>query len=151
MPKSHSIDQFSRQVVEIMPLLVREFAKREDNELTRGAISCPQMVTLDYAMHRKRVKITDIARILDIRASSASTLVDRLIRQKMIARQRDAKDRRVVWITATAKGRKVVRQILAQKRQSVKAIFGRLTADEREKYLSVLLKVRDHLVSEASC
>ena len=143
--KNKSLEKFSRQVVEVMPLMVREFAKREDNHLTRGKISCPQMVTLDYVSHHERVKMTDIARILSIRTSSASVLVDRLVRQRMLRREHDRNDRRVVWARATARGRKVVSQIVQQKRRSIKAIFGPLTAKERSSYLAVLLKVKARL------
>ena len=140
-----SLNEFSRQVVEIMPLFVREFAKREDHDLMRGKISCPQMVTLDCVSRKKRVTTTDIAKILSIKTSSASVLVDRLIRQRLLQRKHDDKDRRVIWISPTPKGRKVVAQIIRQKRQSIKAIFGFLTKKERDQYLSVLLKVKAHL------
>ena len=140
-----TLSEFSRKVVEVMPLMVREFAKREDHELMRGTISCPQMVTLDLVSRKKRVTMTEVARILSIKTSSASVLVDRLIRQKMLQRKHDDKDRRVVWISATPKGRKVVSQIIRQKRQSIQAVFGPLTEKERRQYLSVLLKVKSHL------
>ncbi|HTL71556.1 MAG TPA: TolC family protein [Candidatus Eisenbacteria bacterium] len=146
MKKSKTeLERFSREVIGAMPFLLREFAKREDNELSRGKISCPQMLALDYVSRHPRVRMTDIAQVLDVRTSSASVLVDRLIREKMLTRAHDDRDRRVVWVGATAKGRKVVSQILEQKRRSVKAVFGPLTARERAQYLAVLLKVKSIL------
>lgn len=146
---TRELREFSREVVEIMPLLVREFSKREDNDFTRGKISCPQMVVLVHLSHRPYVKMADIARLLSVTPGSASLLIDRLIRDKMLERRHDERDRRVVWIRSTAKGRKVVEQILEQKRQSVGAIFSVLNRVERRQYLSVLRKVRDRLALRA--
>ncbi len=140
------LELFSSEVVAIMPLMVREFAKLEDNDLTRGKISCPQMVALDLVSSRGRAKLSDVSSTLNVQTSSASVLVSRLERQGMLRRRHDADDRRVVWITATPKGRKVVSQIMAQKRRSIRAIFGTLTARERGQYLSVLLKVKQNLL-----
>lgn len=145
---NRELKNFSRQVVEVMPYLVREFARREDNHLTRGKISCPQLVTLDYINRHGRAHMVDIARILSTRMSSVSILVDRLIREKMLIRQRDPKDRRAVWVTITGKGRRVIAQILTQKRSSIAQVFSVLTARERSQYLSALLKIKQHFVRE---
>ena len=147
--KNRSLEKFSSQVLEVMPFMVREFARREDNDLTRGKISCPQMVALHHTADYGEVKVSEIARILSINKSSASALLDRLIKQKLMGRRPDKGDRRVVWVGITAQGRKVISQIMGQKRQSIKAIFAPLTARERRQYLSVLLKVKSHLA--ASC
>lgn len=139
------IKDFSRQVVEIMPVIYKEFARREDNELTQGKISCSQMVTLDYVLRTPRVvRMKDIAHNLGIQMSSATTLVDRLIREKMLERHHDQKDRRLVSVTITAYGRKVVKQILTQKRRSIQEIFSVLTDQERGRYLGILKKVYAH-------
>src|ERR1041385_6634325 len=104
---SQALKSFSREVVEIMPQIYREFARREDNELMSGKISFPQMVTLQYVSRKSCVNMKCIANNLGIKMSSASTLVDRLIREKMLTRCHDLKDRRIVWIRLTAKGEKV--------------------------------------------
>ncbi len=147
--RPHSnLDHFSRQLVQILPLMFREFAKRETNPLTRGQISFPQMVALDYAAHHPRVTMTDLSKVLSIQLSSTTVLVDRLIRQKMLRRERDDQDRRLVWVMVTPKGRKVISQILEQKRRSIKNIFRILTDRERDQYLGMISKVYSHLKKE---
>ncbi len=143
------LENFSRQVVEIMPLMVREFAKREDNHLTQGMISCPQMVTLHFVTDHGRVMMSEISKVLSIKTSSASVLVDRLVRAKLLSREQDRRDRRIVWIRSTDKGRKVVSQIMRQKRESIQHVFGPLSPKERRQYLSVLQKVKANLLKGA--
>ena len=146
MSSKQSLDHFSCQVVEIMPLMVREFIKGANNELSRGVISWPQMVTLDYVSRQTSVTMTEISRILSTKTSSVSVLVDRLIRHQMLQRKHDERDRRVIWISITPKGHRVLTQIRRQKCQSIKAVFGHLTQKERAQYLAVLLKVKSHLM-----
>jgi DNA-binding MarR family transcriptional regulator len=147
-PKQASLHKFSREVTEIMPFLLREFVKREKNELATGRISFPQMVALDLLSQRSKVKMSEIAHALSIQISTATPLVDRLTRQGMATRAHDEKDRRLVWVTITPKGRKVVGDIIREKQASIRAIFGALTDQERSQYLCTLKKVRCHLIGE---
>ena len=138
------LQSFSRELVEIIPFFYKEYAKRENNEFARGKISCPQMVTLDFVSRSPRVKMKDIANNLGIRMSSTTTLVARLIREKMLKRSHDERDRRLVWVTITPKGKKVIDQILKQKQRSIQEIYSVLTDDERESYIRLLRKVYTH-------
>jgi DNA-binding MarR family transcriptional regulator len=142
------IDAFSREMVEVLPLMFREFSKREDNVLTRGKITFPQMVAVDYVSRKTRVKMNELAKVLSIKMSSATVLVDRLVREKILSRARDEADRRLVWVSATPKGRKLVGEVLTQKRDSIKQIFGVLSEEERRQYLSIIRKVRQHILSD---
>ncbi|OIO38010.1 MAG: hypothetical protein COT00_03210 [Candidatus Omnitrophica bacterium CG07_land_8_20_14_0_80_50_8] len=135
------LKNFSREVLEIMPQIYREFAKREDNEITRGKMSFPQTVALIYISKKKCVNMKCIANHLSIKMSSASTLVDRLIGEKMLSRRHDENDRRIVWIRMTVKGSKVIGQILRQKQRSIREVFSVLTRKERDLYLRILKKV----------
>jgi DNA-binding MarR family transcriptional regulator len=142
------MDAFSRELIDILPLMFREFSKREDNVLTRGKITFPQMVAIDYVSRKTKVKMTELARVLSIQMSSATVLVDRLIREKLLSRAREEADRRLVWVSATAKGRKIIAEVLEQKRNSIKQIFGVLTEEERRQYLGVIREVKAHLLKD---
>ena len=87
MPHSSAdLDRFSRKLIEVLPLMFREISRRENNVLTRGKITFPQMVALDYVTRKSKVKMTELARVLSIKMSSATVLVDRLIREKFLER-----------------------------------------------------------------
>ena len=141
-----NLKKFSHQVVEVMPLMFREFSKREGNELTRGRISFPQMVALDYASTHPTVKMTELAKVLSVKMSSATVLVDRLIEQGLLSRARDESDRRVVRVSITAKGKKIINKIMTEKRHSIEEIFRPLSFKEREQYLVLLKKVKEGLL-----
>lgn len=136
-----NLKNFSKEMMEIMPFLLRECVKRESNELSRGQISFPQMVALEFAVQHRRVTMSELSKILSIKHSSTTVLISRLIRQGLLKREHDKEDRRVVWISATSKGRKVIGQIMKQKQKSIEEIFRVLTATERKNYLFALKKV----------
>jgi DNA-binding MarR family transcriptional regulator len=151
MKSSNSVNElesFSRRVVEIFPLIFREISKRETNPLVRGKISFPQMVALDYVSRKPLVKMTELANVLSVKTSTATVLVDRLVRAKMLERRRDENDRRVVWVRATPKGRRLVSRIMDEKRQSMKRIFSGVTPGERAQYLKVMMKVKNYLLRD---
>jgi len=139
--KKLSLNKFADELMQTMPLMFREFARREDNALVRGKISCPQMLAMNFASERSEVTVGEIAQVLSSEKSSVSVLLDRLVREKMMRRRHDVKDRRVVWMSLTPRGRKVIDQIMDQKRMSFKAIFGKLTPSDRNRYLTILRKV----------
>lgn len=136
-----TLDAFSYKIVEILPFMLRALAKSEDNALKRGTISFPQLVALHYLSHKPKVTMTELAKVLSTKTSSTTVLVDRLIRDKMFDRSRDSKDRRLVWVKITAKGRKVLNHIIEQKRLGLKAIYSCLSEAERQTYIKILDKV----------
>ena len=140
-----TIEKFSKKLIEIVPLLFREMAKREDNALIRGKITWPQMVALHVATQKTQVTMTELSHALSIQMSSTTALIDRMIRDGLLRRERDAADRRLVWVRITNKGHKVINQILVQKRQLVTDIYSCLTGPERDQYLKILLKVQKFL------
>lgn len=103
------------------------------------------MVVLEALGRAPRASMKEIARLLGVQMSSATVLVDRLVREKMLDRLRDENDRRVVWVRLTNKGRGVVRDTLDEKSRSMERIFGCLTGAERGQYLTILRKVCDDL------
>ncbi len=141
----NTLDRFADEILEVMPLMYREFARREDNALAQGKISCPQMVAMSLAAEKGEVTVGDIAKHLSSEKSAASVLIDRLVKLGMMTRRHDQKDRRVVWLRLTAKGAKVIEQIHVQKRQSLKAIFGPIPTRQREQYLAALRQLKTNI------
>ncbi len=145
--KKLSLNKFADELMQIMPLMFREFARREDNALARGKISCPQMVAMGLAAERSEVTVGEIARVLSSEKSSVSVLLERLVREKLMRRRHDVKDRRLVWMSLTPKGRMVIDQIMQQKHTSMKAIFGKISPRERVQYLTILRKATGNLAT----
>ena len=138
---AQDIQGFSGRMVELIPRMMREITRRESNYFSRGKISLPQLSVLGHLARRDDCPMHELARVLGITRPAATGLVDRLIAQGLASRRGDPKDRRVVRVNLTAKGRKVLSVIWEQKRRVITQVFGRLSAADRAHYLSTLEKV----------
>jgi DNA-binding MarR family transcriptional regulator len=140
-----TLREFSRKVIDFYPLMLREFARRGDGELLSDSMTMPQMVALHYLEGKTRVAMKEFARNMMIRMSSATVLADRLIAQGMAKRERGDKDRRVVWVAITPKGKKRLTRIVRRKQIVIEEIFGRLSRRERAQYLKIIMKIQSYL------
>jgi DNA-binding MarR family transcriptional regulator len=70
----------------------------------------------------ERVTIADLARHLLIKHNSAVELVDRLVKEDLVARESAADDRRKVHLALTGRGRRLLAQLAAVHRAELKRI-----------------------------
>ena len=89
--------------------------------------------------------MSDIANLLSVSMSGVTGLVDRMIKNRLLKRNRSKKDRRIVEITITPRGKKVARSVMQQQYKMIKKMFGKISRDERRKYLNILEKVHKQL------
>lgn len=70
-------------------------------------------------------RMVDLAAALGVTPSTAGRMCDRLLRKKLIRRQRSRADRREVQVSVTAAGRQVVDQATARRRALIAGILAR--------------------------
>jgi len=142
MTKETGLEFFAKKVSETLPYILRTFAASEKNAFTKGTISLPQMLILEYLNKEKGCMMGDIARMLSISMSGATGLADRMLKTGLLKRSRSARDRRVVNIYITPKGERAAKNVLRQRINTIKKMFSMLTEKERKKYLQILEKVK---------
>jgi DNA-binding MarR family transcriptional regulator len=76
-------------------------------DLDRIGLTVPQAIVLNALAWRDRMSARDLGRECDMLASTATGVIDRLEQHGLVRRERDADDRRVVWIELTDEGRKL--------------------------------------------
>ncbi len=135
------IAQFSRRMIELMPLLIRGFARHESNYLSRGEITLPQMWALQHLSSRGGCPMNELAYSLGISRPSATGLIDRLIAQQLVRREGDRRDRRIIWVRISPKGQRVLDNIWEQKRRTLSRVFGQVSPADRAQYLATLERV----------
>lgn len=144
------IQEFSKRMVELMPQCIRGFAHYEYNYLSRGQITLPQFWALEYISRKGDCLMSDLAGSLNISRPAATGLVDRLISQKLVSREDDSEDRRVVKIHITAKGKKIVSNIWDQKKRTIISVFSKLSAQDRRQHLRIFEQVVDILKNQSN-
>ena len=90
--------------------------------------------------------MTDIAKELSMKPSGATYTVDNLIKEKLIERFRSNKDRRVVLVKITNKGKKLVHSIKEVKGEIWKNILKNFNEKEIEEFTIAIKKVHSVVV-----
>lgn len=144
-----ALKQFAKRLTEIFPAFTREIAFHENNDLTTGKISQPQFLVLNYLYKNKSASMSDLAKVMRLRCSSMTGMIDRLIKNKLVKRIPHPTDRRIVQVEISAKGAQITREILRQREDSLAKLFAGLSAEERSTYLRILEKVFQDLLKTA--
>lgn len=143
-----SVLEFADKLNEIIPIVIKEFAKRQANELYKGKITLPQFLILQLLHKEVELKMSRLARFVNVTTAAMTGLVERMVRDKYVVRVNDPKDRRVIRVKLTVKGSDLVKKINEQRRQMIVKTFGQVSENEREAYLKVLVRVKDILSRE---
>lgn len=132
---------FSQRMIMLLPQLIRGITRHEHNHLSRGKITLPQLWALEFLAQHGGSPMHALAGALNISRPAATGLISRLIAQGLAARLHDTQDRRIVRVSVTPKGRRILQNIWDQKRRAIAQVFGKLPPKDRAQYLSILDRV----------
>lgn len=143
--KTVSLNSFAADIQQLMPAFLGAMIRRERNAISQGIITLPQFLGLSFLRANPGSPVNVFAATLGLQLSSASGLLDRLARLGLLKRTHSTEDRRVVLLTLTPKGERMVDEIAQQKKESIAGIFSPLTPEERTAYLEMMRKVVSQL------
>jgi len=143
-----TLSEFAERIEDVMPTVMRGFAKMQTNELFKGKITLPQFFVLSHLDKHGESKMNELAKVMDVTTAAVTGIVDRLVRCGYIARSYDPKDRRVINIGLTQKGTDLVKKIGRQRKEVTSEVFSKISKVERENYLAIMLHIRDVLTEE---
>lgn len=100
-----------------------------------------QFETLRYVKDHKRPLMRDVADYFMITPPAATLLIDGLVREKLLGRAFDERDRRAVRVALTPSGQKFLARGMKVRLAHLKKIFSVLSADERAELTNILRKI----------
>ncbi len=83
-------------------------------------------------------RAADLATSLDVTPSTASRMIERLVRKRLVGRTRTREDRRTVRVYLTRSGRDTVGAVTDRRRAEVAAILAAMPTDNRAALTSAL-------------
>ena len=101
-------------------------------------LSILQIQTLFFLSKNKKVSMSDIAGYFRIELPSATSLLDKLYDQKLVIRNTDKNDRRLVMITLTEKGKKLLKEAMCERKEKLEKILSYLSVKERSDLSSII-------------
>lgn len=107
--------------------------KKLEDDLAAQGLTPPQFYVLATIGYAGRLPFGEIGAKMMVTVSNLTGIVDRLEEKKLVVRQRDAHDRRVVHVVLTDKGAKLYKSTIPLFEKSVERIFAGLgKADQKE-------------------
>jgi len=104
-----------------------------------------QFETLRYIKEHRKPLMRDVAHYFRITPPAATLLVDGLVREKLLARSFDAKDRRAVHLVLTEAGHRYLTRGINAHLMRLKKLFAVLSADERIQLVNILKKISKNI------
>jgi DNA-binding MarR family transcriptional regulator len=99
----------AREVMETVPLVMR-FIRKETRSRRAPSLSVPQFRVLTFLSRTPGAPLSGVAEHLGVARSTASAIVDRLVRRRLVSRTVDPRERRCVVLTLTPTGAEHLQQ-----------------------------------------
>jgi DNA-binding MarR family transcriptional regulator len=116
--------------------------KETDRALSPWRLTVPQASVLALLTEAGRpLPVSRLARMLLQESPSVTSLVDRMCDSGLVERDKDSRDRRIVLVKLTGKGRRMHDTLRATAAAFNDELFGVLSADERTTLKELLQKL----------
>ena len=118
----------------------------QDSIFGQYGLTTEQWGVLTAIKARGPMRPTDLADLLERSPNSISMLVDRMVKTGLVRRTRDRKDRRVVTVSFTEKGKTAVEPAIPAGWEFIHEVLSPLSDNEQRDLASMLERVKCELV-----
>lgn len=140
-----TLNVFADRVSENLVSISKEFMRHRPGDFYKMKVTLPQLAILELLYRSNELNMSDMARFMNVTTAAMTGIVDRLVRDGYVIRTAVPNDRRVIKIKLMAKGNKIAKDVIEQRRHLITKIFGTLSHIEREEYLNLLTRIREGL------
>jgi len=111
-------------------------------------LSALQLYALRYIDKHQEASMGDIADYFTIELPSATSLINKLVKDKLIVRCEGKNDRRKVRLILTPKGRKTLQRIQNRSKYNLRRVLTDLSEKEQLDLLSILQSLQEKLKNQ---
>lgn len=105
------------------------------------ALTEAQLTVLEVLEEQKRMKPSDFIPYLATSPAAVTMLLDRMEKNDLIIRDRDEKDRRIVWVTISERGREEVMRGMQVREDYLSHVLNRISSHNQQLLVYLLGKV----------
>ena len=119
----------------------QDVRKREHRTIKEGGLTVSQFAVLEILYHKGDLRVCEIIEKALSTGGNMTVVIDNLVKEDLVRRCIDPKDRRVNLISITEKGRKLVSDIFPKHLENINEIFSVLTVKEKQNLINLLKKL----------
>jgi DNA-binding MarR family transcriptional regulator len=133
------LEQYIDQLQQVFLLAVRKMGK----DITVGSdeVTQAQFYILQLLKNEGRCTVTQLAERLTVKPSAITAMIDRLIKLSYVTRERDEKDRRVVFIQLSDAGKQILQEASEKRKKILCKYFAHLEREELESLVAIFTKL----------
>ncbi|RJX20330.1 MAG: MarR family transcriptional regulator [Desulforudis sp.] len=132
---------------EIMGMLMRQLHIRMA-QYVPPTMTHSQFLICRQILQHQRITVSELAEMLGVSLSAVTAAADKLCDAGFVVRQRDERDRRLVWMELTPVGEGAISGGMETWRQTLRGYFAQLPLEDVEKLVQVLEKLLEIVSSE---
>ena len=136
--KKSKMDRYISQLENLFPDIMEGMSFKMVQELAELKITLAQFQALSLLAEKKGCIMSELTRGMSQSFSATTGIVDRLIRDGLARRKRDKKDRRVVWVIITSKGKYTVEQFKKYRKEHLISIMESLREKDRKTLIQAM-------------
>jgi DNA-binding MarR family transcriptional regulator len=131
-------EEINEQIIETLFKIARNLKGNARNDFEHSHLTMLQCQALECIKKKKNAHMADIASHFATSMPTATALIDKLIAAKLVKRENDVKDRRVVKIFMTKVGDKLLHQVIKRKSEKVGKVLSYLSKQDKLELLRIL-------------
>ncbi len=112
-------------------------------------LNVSDLVALDLIGRQEVCIMRDVAQELDAPMSTVTSVVDRLVKNSLVGRERAASDKRSIRLVPTKQGRKLLATLGEEQRHSCAIVLAALKPNERDIFVSLIAKAASAVEADA--
>lgn len=127
----------------------------ESRRLTKAlasqyGLTGPQLTVVKMLESLGDVSLSELSERIHARNSTVTGIIDRMQREGLVQRARSSRDRRVIHIKLTSKGRELARVVPVQPAEILRGALAALSPEECRVLLRILVKLTDQVRSRVA-
>jgi len=115
--------------------------KREYKTIKEGGLTVSQFAVLEILYHKGDLRVCEIMEKILATGGNMTVVIDNLVKENLVKRCSDPKDRRVNLISITEKGRNLISEIFPKHLENINDIFSILTSEEKKNLIKLVKKL----------
>jgi DNA-binding MarR family transcriptional regulator len=141
----HVVERFHKAMMTTHRRLGTLITQELDNDLTR-----PQLFILSIISKEQNITVSRLADKMEVKPSAITVMLDRLVNNGYADRIHDSKDRRVVLVQCTEKGKDALLRIKEDIKVLLKHHLKEIDSNEMLQFVKTFEKIADELSKENS-
>jgi DNA-binding MarR family transcriptional regulator len=131
-------DEINEQIIETLFKIARNLKGSMHGDFEHSHLTMLQCQALECVKKKKNAHMADIASHFSTTMPTATVLIDKLIAAKLVKRENDAKDRRIVKIFMTKLGDKFLHKVAKRKSEKMGRVLSYLSEQDKLELLRIL-------------